>query len=96
MAEVKTVLERIQLEHTVLDGPVTNRGLLLATSYLGKIIRCAGKKGAYDSESMVSVWANLQNDLVAEMDVETDAESLQRLARPASQDSSGDAAAQRK
>src|SRR5262245_27167324 len=66
-ADVETALKRVQQEHAVLDGPVTNRALLLAATHLGEVIRCAAAKTEYDAERMTCTWTDLENDLLSEI-----------------------------
>ena len=82
---------------TVLDSPVTNRGLLLAVSYLGEVIR--GRQ-RYSPDCVADTLGKLEEELLHDMNSEDNATAeylhgpgLQR-ARLASQGSHGDATTQ--
>lgn len=55
--------KRTQQRRSILDGPVTNRGLLLVASYLAEAIRCVTSENPYAAERVASDLVNLEDDL---------------------------------
>ena len=64
--ELKTMRRR----QTVLDSPVTNRGLLLAVSYLGEVIR--GRQ-RYSPDCVADTLGKLEEELLHDMNSEDNA-----------------------